>query len=241
LLTVPYIGLVTAFGSILGLIFRIFDSSGDLVVDLARWWAGWVLWFSGVRLKVEYHAELRADQPYVFMVNHASSIDIWASFRVIPFRVRMIAKKQLARIPLFGWVMWAGRFIFIDRQSATAARRSIQDAGRRIASGCSVLIFPEGTRTRDGQLGEFKKGGFHLAMEAGVPIVPIALQGTRELMPRGSLRVKSGTVKAIVGAPVPTQGLKASDRAALLEQVRGSIAAMLAEEQQGQTASAAPR
>jgi 1-acyl-sn-glycerol-3-phosphate acyltransferase len=233
LLTVPYVGLVTAFGSTLGLVFRLFDSSGDLVLDLARWWSGWILWFSGVRLKVEKRAQLQPDQPYVFMANHASSIDIWAAFRAVPFRMRMIAKKQLARIPLLGWVMWAGRFIFIDRQSATAARRSIQDAGNRIRGGCSVLIFPEGTRTRDGQLGEFKKGGFHLAMEAGVPIVPIALVGTRALMPRGSLRVKSGPIKAIIGAPIPTQGLTAQDRPALIQQVQSSIAAMLAEASQG--------
>jgi 1-acyl-sn-glycerol-3-phosphate acyltransferase len=239
LLTVPYVGLATAFGSTLGLVFRLFDSSGDLVLDIARWWSGWILWFSGVRLKIDNRAQLQPDQPYVFMANHASTIDIWALFRAIPFRVRMIAKKQLARIPLLGWVMWAGRFIFIDRQSATAARRSIQDAGNRIRGGCSVLIFPEGTRTRDGQLGEFKKGGFHLAMEAGVPIVPIALVGTRALMPRGSLRVKSGSIKAIIGAPIPTQGLTAQDRPALIQRVQGSIAAMLAEASQGDNAEPA--
>jgi len=233
LLTVPYVGLVTAFGSTLGLIFRAFDSSGDLVMDLGRWWSGWIMWFAGVRMTVINRAELQPDQAYVFMANHASTIDIWASFRAVPLRVRMIAKKQLARIPLFGWVMWAGRFIFIDRQNARAAHRSIQDAGNRIRGGCSVLIFPEGTRTRDGQLGDFKKGGFHLAMEAGVPIVPIALHGTRALMPRGSLRVKSGNIKAIIGVPIPTKGLTVQDRQALIEQVRNSVAAMLAEAQQG--------
>jgi 1-acyl-sn-glycerol-3-phosphate acyltransferase len=232
LLTVPYVGLATAFGSTLGLIFRLFDSSGDLVVDLARWWSGWIMGFAGVRMTVENRAQLQPDQAYVFMANHASAIDIWASFRAVPLRMRMIAKKQLARIPLFGWVMLAGRFVFIDRQNARAARRSIQEAGNRIRGGCSVLIFPEGTRTRDGQLGEFKKGGFHLAMDAGVPIVPIALQGTRALMPRGSLRVKSGNIKAIIGAPIPTQGLTVQDRSALIEQVRNSIASMLAEAQQ---------
>jgi 1-acyl-sn-glycerol-3-phosphate acyltransferase len=229
LLTVPYVGLATAFGSTLGLVLRLFDSSGDMVMDLGRWWSGWITWFAGVRLQVDNRARLEPDQPYVFMANHASTIDIWAAFLAVPRRVRMIAKKQLARIPLFGWVMWAGRFIFIDRQNATAARRSIQDAGNRIRGGCSVLIFPEGTRTRDGQLGVFKKGGFHMAMEAGVPIVPIALQGTRELMPRGSLRVKSGKVKVIIGPPIPTSGLTVQDRPALIEQVRSSIAGMLAE------------
>lgn len=238
LLSVPYVGLATAFGSTLGLIFRLFDASGDLVMDLARWWSGWILWFAGVRLKIENRAQLQPGQAYVFMANHASTIDIWASFRAIPCRMRMIAKRQLARIPFLGWVMWAGRFIFIDRQSATAARRSIQEAGHRIRGGCSVLIFPEGTRTRDGQLGEFKKGGFHLAMEAGVPIVPVALAGTRALMPRGSLRVKSGTVTVIIGAPIPTQGLTAQDRPALIQQVQGCIASMLAEA--SQSANAGP-
>jgi len=234
LLTVPFIFLVTVVGSILGLIFRLFDSSGDSILDLARWWSGWVTRFSGVRLSVDIRAELQPDQPYVFMANHASTIDIWALFLAIPRRVRMIAKKQLARLPLFGWVMWAGRFIFIDRQNATAARRSIEEAGRRIRGGCSVVIFPEGTRTRDGQLGSFKKGGFHLAMEAGVPIVPIALQGTRALMPRGSFRVKSGPIKAIIGAPIPTRGLTVEQRPALIEQVRNAIATMLEETSPGE-------
>ena len=163
LLTIPHVAIVTAFGSLLGLLMRLRDPSGDWVLDLARWWSGWVTGFAGVHISVDNRSNLESHQPYVFMANHASTIDIWALFLAIPRRVRMIAKKQLARIPLFGWVMWAGRFIFIDRQNAAAARRSIDDAGRRIRGGDSVLIFPEGTRTRDGQLGAFKKGGFQLA------------------------------------------------------------------------------
>ena len=229
LLTIPHVAIVTAFGSLMGLLMRVRDPSGDWVLDLARWWSGWVTGFAGVHISVDNRSNLESHQPYVFMANHASTIDIWALFLAIPRRVRMIAKKQLARIPLFGWVMWAGRFIFIDRQNAAAARRSIDDAGRRIRGGDSVLIFPEGTRTRDGQLGAFKKGGFHLAMEAGVPIVPIALRGTRALMPRGSLRVKSGEVSVIIGKPIPTSGLTVEDRPALIQRVRDAIAAMAAE------------
>jgi 1-acyl-sn-glycerol-3-phosphate acyltransferase len=150
-------------------------------------------------------------------------------FLVVPRRMRMIAKKQLARIPLFGWAMWAGRFIFIDRKNGIAARRSIDEAGLRIRNGESVLIFPEGTRTRDGTLGPFKKGGFHLAAKAGVPIVPVALRGTRELMPRGSFLLRSGTIRAIVGEPIPTQGLSDEERASLNDRVRSVVEAMLAE------------
>jgi 1-acyl-sn-glycerol-3-phosphate acyltransferase len=229
LLSVPYTAIVTAFGSTIGLFMRLGDPTGDRVLDLARWWSGWVTCFAGVRIIVDNRATLDPDQPYVFMANHASTIDIWALFLAIPRRVRMIAKKQLARIPLFGWVMWAGRFIFIDRQNAAAARRSIDEAGRRIRGGCSVLIFPEGTRTRDGQLGPFKKGGFHLAIEAGVPIVPIALRGTRALMPRGSLRIMSGAVSVIIGPPIATAGLTVEDRPALIDRVRSAIATMVKE------------
>jgi 1-acyl-sn-glycerol-3-phosphate acyltransferase len=163
------------------------------------------------------------------MANHASSLDIWAVFVAIPRHIRLIAKKQLARIPFFGWVMWAGRFIFIDRQNAVAARRSIEAAGQRIRSGDSVLIFPEGTRTRDGSLGPFKKGGFHLALKAGVPIVPVALRGTRALMPRGSYLLRSGTITVILGEPIPTQGLSDEDRTTLSERVRSVVEGMLAE------------
>jgi 1-acyl-sn-glycerol-3-phosphate acyltransferase len=196
---------------------------------MARRWSGWIVSFGGVKIEIDSRAELIPGQSYVFMANHASSLDIWAAFLAIPRRVRMIAKKQLARIPLFGWVMWAGRFIFIDRQKNASARRSIEAAGERIRKGDSVLIFPEGTRTRDGNLGVFKKGGFHLAVRAGVPIVPIALCGTRELMPRGSLVLRGGTIHVVIGKPIPTQGLSDDERAHLHDHVRSLVEAMLAE------------
>lgn len=193
--------------------------------------------FAGVRIEVEYRVPLDPKQPYVFMANHASSLDIWAAFVAIPRPIRMIAKKQLGRIPLFGWVMWAGRFIFIDRQNKLAARRSIDAAGERIRKGDSVLIFPEGTRTRTGALGEFKKGGFHLATKAGVPIVPVAMCGTRELMPAGSLLLRAGTIKVILGAPVSTQDLSDEERTTLSERVRSTVEAMLAEGSPGSALS----
>jgi 1-acyl-sn-glycerol-3-phosphate acyltransferase len=226
-LTVFFIAAATILGSLCGLALSLVDRSGDRVLDLARAWSGWVISFAGVKIVVETRANLVPDQPYVFMANHASSLDIWAVFVAIPRRIRLIAKKQLARIPLFGWVMWAGRFIFIDRQNGVAARRSIDVACRRIHDGDSVLLFPEGTRSRDGTLGPFKKGGFHLAVKAGVPIVPVALRGTHELMPRGSLLLRSGTITAIIGEPIPTQGLSDAERATLSERVRSVVQDLL--------------
>lgn len=226
--TVFFIAFATALGSVWGITLRLFDRTGDRVLDLARAWSRWVTSFAGVKIVVENRCTLDPAQPYVFMANHASSLDIWTVFVALPRRLRLIAKKQLGRIPLFGWVMRAGRFIFIDRGNGVAARRSIDEAGRRIHDGDSVLIFPEGTRTRDGSLGPFKKGGFHLALKAGVPIVPVALRGTRELMPAGSYLLRAGTVTAVIGEPIPTQGLTEEERAVLHEHVRSIVEKMLA-------------
>ena len=220
---------MTVIGSVCGFVARLLDSSGDRVLDLARWWSRSVTSFAHVKIVVENRATLVPEQPYVFMANHASSLDIWAVFVAIPRRLRLIAKKQLARIPIFGWAMWAGRFIFIDRGNGVAARRSIDEAGRRIHDGDSVLIFPEGTRTRDGSLLPFKKGGFHLAIRAGVPIVPVALCGTGALMPRGSLLLRAGAIKVIIGEPIPTKDLSDEDRVNLPGRIRGIVEVMLAE------------
>lgn len=222
-----FIAVATIVGSLVALVLRLFDRTGDLVVDLARLWSRAVLAVAGVKVQVDWQERLVPGQAYVFMANHESSVDIWSLLVALPLRFRMIAKKQLLRIPLFGWAMWAGRFIFIDRANAVSARRTIDEAKRRIRGGDSVLIFPEGTRSRDGLLGPFKKGGFHLAIDSGVPVVPVALHGTGRAMPRGSLFIRPGLVRATVGVPIPTAGLTDEDRHKLLEEVRGRIASML--------------
>jgi 1-acyl-sn-glycerol-3-phosphate acyltransferase len=225
----------TVVGSILSILGGLFDRTGDVVLKLGRIWSRCVLATAGVRLRVKTHGSLDPKQPYVVMANHLSSVDIWAVFLAVPVPLRFIAKKQLGQIPLFGWAMRAGRFIFIDRQNAAAARRSIDEASRRISKGCSVVIFPEGTRSRDGRLGAFKKGGFHLAINSGAQIVPVAIRGSREVMPSGQLLINPGTVELEIGEPIPTAGLGTADREALLEKVRVRIAEML-----GQDLSEAP-
>ncbi len=219
----------TILGSLGALVLGAIDRTGDLVLALARLWSRVILGVPGVKLEVKMHAPLEPGRPYVFMPNHASMVDIWVVFVAIPARFRFIAKKQLASIPLFGWAMAAGRFIFIDRQNAASARRTMDEASRRIRSGQSVVIFPEGTRTRDGRLMPFKKGGFHLAIDSGAAIVPVAIKGSREVMPRGAALIRAGTVTLEVDEPIPTTGLTTSDRDALIDKVRGRVAAMLGE------------
>jgi 1-acyl-sn-glycerol-3-phosphate acyltransferase len=228
-LSTLFILLATFVGSWAALILRLFDKSGDKVVDLARLWSRALLGFGGVRLTVDWRAPIAKDGAYVFMANHQSKVDIWALLAALPFRVRMIAKKQLGGIPLFGWAMRAGRFIFIDRANGVAARRSIEEAKRRIREGQKVLLFPEGTRSRDGKLGPFKKGGFHLAIDAGVAIVPVAIIGARACMPRGSFSLRRGHVHLIVFEPIPTAGLTEAHREELFDKVRGLIAQAVGE------------
>jgi 1-acyl-sn-glycerol-3-phosphate acyltransferase len=219
----------TIAGSLIALAVWVVDKRGDIVFAVARLWARVLLGVPGVKLSLDMRAKLDPARPYVFMANHASMVDIWAMFVLLPVSFRFIAKKSLGNIPLFGWAMRAGKFIFIDRKNAVSARRTIDLAVRRIRTGQSVVIYPEGTRTRDGSLGAFKKGGFHLAMDSGVEIVPVAIHGSRATMPPGAMLIRPGHVHLTVGEPIPTAGLTTADRQRLVEEVRGKIAAMLAE------------
>ena len=219
----------TIVGSIISISVWAFDKSGDAVFAIAQVWSRILLGVPGVKLRLEMRGKLAPARPYVFMANHASMVDIWAMFVLLPVSFRFIAKRSLGNIPLFGWAMRAGKFIFIDRKNAVSARRTIALAVQRIRSGQSVVIYPEGTRTRDGTLGAFKKGGFHLAMDAGVEIVPVAIRGTGAVMPPGSMLIRAGEVSLTVGEPIPTAGLTAADRQRLVDEVRGKIAEMLAE------------
>ncbi len=215
--------------AIVAVLSRLVDRSGETVFKIARLWSRLVLGIPGVKVTIEQRTPLDPKRPYVFMGNHASMVDIWAVFVGLPASFRFIAKKQLSWIPIFGWAMWAGRFIFIDRQNPAAARRSIDEAARRIKSGQSVVIFPEGTRTRDGRLRSFKKGGFHLAIDSGADIVPIAIHGSRALMPRGAMLIRAGEVRLVLGDPISTAGLGPGDRDRMLKLVHQRIAQMLGE------------
>jgi len=220
---------MTLVGTIAAVSSYFWDRSGEAVCRMARVWSRLVLRATGVRMTVTYEEPLDPARPYVFMANHLSSADIWALFDAVPFTIRMIAKKQLGSIPLFGWAMRVGRFIFIDRQNPVAARRSIDEAARRIKTGSSVIIFPEGTRSRDGEVAPFKKGGFHLATASGAAIVPVAIVGTREVMPRKSLLMRPGDVFIAFGRPIATEGLSEDDRRALIDRVRNKILEMQAD------------
>jgi len=217
------IGFCTAFWGGFACVIGLFDRTGEAVIWFARAWARSMLWICGVRVDVEGVSHVDPKGPCLFMSNHQSLIDIVVIVATIPVSFRFVAKKELAKIPLFGWAMAVGGHIFIDRNHRERAIESLDRAGQRVREGVSVILFPEGTRSVTGQLGPFKHGAFHLAVRAQVPIVPISVSGSQRVIGKKSLRVDSGNVKIVYGEPIQTEGYTIEDRVPLMEQVRTAI------------------
>ena len=166
-------------------------------------------------------------QSVIFMSNHESQMDPPVLVAALPIPAVFIAKKELQYVPFIGWAGWAAGVIFIDRGNRERAIRSIRDAAQQIRGGKNVVIFPEGTRSRSGQMLPFKKGGFALAIEADVPIVPMATVGGFRVLASGSLRIRPGRYKLLMGEPV--HPADHPDRDALMQEVRNRIEVLVAE------------
>ena len=146
--------------------------------------------------------KLNPDDKYIFVSNHQSYFDIPILMQAIPNVVRFVYKKQLTKLPIFGWGMYLGQYIPIDRTDARSALLSLKKAAIKVRKGISIALFPEGTRSPDGNIGDFKKGIFVLAEEAGVKIVPVTIKGSFNIMPKKTLRIKPGKVKVIFNEPL---------------------------------------
>ena len=182
---------------------------------------------SGIKVDTVGLDKAWSQKTAVFVCNHVTNLDPPALFFTLP-RVAVILKKELGSIPLLGYVMKLGSFIYVDRKASNSRHKAMEDAVSTLRKGISLLIFPEGTRSRTGQMLPFSPGAFTMAIEAGVPILPITIEGARELMPPGTLRIKPGRLKLTFLDPVDTTGLTPADRQALMEQVRGKMEATLA-------------
>jgi 1-acyl-sn-glycerol-3-phosphate acyltransferase len=166
------------------------------------------------------------------MSNHESWLDIPALLATIPVQVRFLAKKSLFSWPFFGWAIASMGFIPVDRENRRTAIRSFEDAAARIRAGRSVLIFPEETRSVDGNLLPFQRGGFLIALKAGIPIVPVGLDGPRRCLPKHSYLLRPGVITVRFGDPIPTVGHGVTDKGQLMDEVRRAV-----EELRGNTAA----
>lgn len=196
------------------------DSS---MVVARRIWSPGLLWIGGVRLEIQGGDQIDWSKPHIFAMNHQSAVDIPVGFIALRCNLRFVAKKTLAYVPFLGWYMAVARFIFVDRSSRVAAIASLKKAGERIRDGSSILAFPEGTRTRDGSIRPFKKGVFVVALEARVPIVPVAIEGAARVLPADGFKVRPGVIKVAIGAPISTTEYTVEQRGVLVHKVRDAI------------------
>ncbi|OGP90369.1 MAG: hypothetical protein A2156_00110 [Deltaproteobacteria bacterium RBG_16_48_10] len=207
----------------LAIIAYLVDPKGRVSHRFAKLWGRVALMVNGIHVKMEGVEHLCKESSYIFMSNHQGSYDIFTLLGHLPFQFKWLAKKELFSIPIIGWAMTAAGYISIDREGTRETVGAMNKAARKIREGMSVVIFPEGSRSADGSIHPFKKGGFTLAIKSKVPIVPIAIAGSREIMPKDKLTISPGDIRVRLGQPIETERCSMKDRNSLIKQVGEAI------------------
>ena len=229
--------LYTVVMATISLMLWPFDRTGAMQHWCARWWCRLIAWTIGARIRVLGSGNVAPGQSYVYMANHSSLIDIPALFAYLPYQFRIMAKKELFYVPFMGWHLWSSGNFPVDRSDGRKTARSLRRVIEGVREGKSLAVFPEGTRTPDGRLQEFKPGAFKIALRAGVPIVPVTIRGTFKLLPKTTLAPRPGRVDVIIGKPIDTSAYTEKRLHELIGRTREAIEANLdAEYQQGEKA-----
>jgi len=224
----PLIILSTILCGSVSIVCTLFDKSGNAAIRVGRVWARSLLAFAGVRVRVEGLEKIHPDGKYVFCSNHLSYMDTPVVLGRIPVQFRFLAKRGLFQIPFMGTHLTQAGHIPVPLEDARAAVKTLTLAAHTIENrSVSLLIFPEGGRSEDGVLQPFKDGAAYVAIKAQVPVVPVALIGTRKILPMGGATFRPGLVTLRIGDPIPTEGLISHDRRALTQQVREQIVELL--------------
>jgi 1-acyl-sn-glycerol-3-phosphate acyltransferase len=216
-------GTLSVFGSL-------FSKTGRFQHFCMRTWSRWCCWSSRTKVFVEGRENVLRHQPQIFAANHQAIYDILILGGWIPEQFRWMARKEWYRTPFMGWHLKRYGTITIDRSNPRASAKTLLEAADCIRAGTNIVFFPEGTRQPDALLQKFKPGGFLLAMRSGVPIVPVSIIGTKEIIRKNSWRVHKGTIKLIIGKPIETSAYKKNERNKLMTDVRAAIASALPEE-----------
>ena len=220
--------VIHAVGTLLAALFRVKHRPGGAYDWGTSDWARWVLWGAGTPVQVEGRERIPTG-PVVYASNHSSMFDIWALAAALPGSIRFVAKQELARIPLLGRAMLAAGHVTIDRTNRSRAMDAYATAAQRIRElGISTVVFPEGTRSRTGELLPFKNAPFGLAIAAQVPLVPLYVHATFRILPKGAWRLQPMPIRVFVGEPIPTAGMTMHDREALRERARAAVEALRA-------------
>jgi len=220
--------VIHAVGTLLGALFRVKHRPGGVYDWGTSDWARWVLWGAGTPVQVEGRERIPPG-PVVYASNHSSMFDIWALAAALPGSIRFVAKQEIARYPLLGPAMLAAGHVSIDRTNRPRAIEAYGTAARRIRElGVSTVVFPEGTRSRTGELMPFKNAPFGLAIAAQVPVVPLYVHATFRILPKGAWRLRPQPIRVLVGDAIPTADLTMRDRERLREQARATVEALRA-------------
>jgi len=222
------IALSTAVCATAAAIISTVRPGSDATMISGRIWSRANLWAAGARVTYENLETASRHQPCIYVANHQSNVDIWALIAVLPMRTRFVAKESLFRVPLLGWALRVSDFVPIDRRNRSKAIASLKLAAEKIRGGRPVVLFAEGTRSAGDTLAPFKKGPFHLALEARVPIVPVAIRGSGAVMPPHGLKVRGGPVRVRFLEPIDVQAYTNREVKRLLEDVHGIIEKELA-------------
>ncbi|MGA7721053.1 MAG: lysophospholipid acyltransferase family protein [Ignavibacteriaceae bacterium] len=215
----------TVIHSVLALLFALIDRSYHLYFKLSKTFSWGVLFLSGVRLHITGLENLNRDMPYIFVSNHSSQFDIPTLQFALPQETCIVYKKELGKIPLFGWQMKLGPYIMIDRDNRESAARSIEIAKKIMSEKArSILLFAEGTRSKTGEVQPFKRGAFYLASKVGFPIVPVSISGAENILPKGRFNIKGGVINVHFEKPITTGNIQTKkDELELMEKVRNII------------------
>ena len=219
-----YIVFGTLIWSILAILVGLVPPRGHWTFYVARYWSRMLLWFSWLPIDTHFETPLDPEGRYVYMANHQSLFDIPVLLATLPGQTRFLAKKSLFKIPIFGWAIAVGGFIPVDRRDRSTARDMFAEAIERLKAGVSLLIFPEETRSQDGKLHPFQRGGFLLAMKSGLPIVPVGLRGTFDVQPSKSFLIRPRRIVVAYGTPIPTAGVEVRGKRTLVADVRDEVA-----------------
>lgn len=220
---IPAISVYTAVLGTLSLASSLFEKRGYFAHWCARTWSRLILRTTGVRVTVAGLDKLEPGRTYVFVANHQSIYDIPILFWSLPYQLRIIAKESLGNFPFLGWHLRRTGHMLVDRRRPDRAR-IFAWASRLTGNGLSLIVFPEGTRSADGRVAVFKGGSFYLALEAGLPVVPLSVVGSRHVMVKGRLATYPGDVKLVVHDPIDTRSLAGTDPRAFAARVRAVIA-----------------
>ena len=227
MLQTAFVGLwtlmVTVYYGLATIAISFLDSSGVQTHKVAQIWGRSILFASRIQVTVRGRHKIKPNQSYIYMCNHQSNFDIPVILGYLTVQFRWLAKAELFKIPLFGYASQRAGYISIDRSNRKSAFRSLKRAATTIKKGVSVVIFPEGTRSYDGRIRNFKKGGFVLAVDAGVPVVPVVIHGTRAIMAKSKLRITPGPVRLEIMTPIDTKAYSRKTKDQLLHRVREVI------------------